>query len=1843
VTTLSPAKQALLAQRLRRAAGQIGAAGQAGQARRAIPARPDGTQPPLSPAQERLWFLDQVAPGSGQLTIPLALRVRGPLNAGQLATALNAAVARHEALRMRFPVTADGEPRVIVADKADMPLRVTQAADEQAAAALADSFLAEEFDLVTGPVVRALLVRLAADDHVLAIALHHIVADGWSADLLIREIFSGEEDNDRSGQGSLPLGYGDYAAWQRGAEPSGADLEYWRRQLTGVPPLDLPASGPRPPVQTYGGAVRAFTLGAELSGQLRELGREHGATLYMTLLAAFAALLGRHAGTEDVVVGSPAAGRPLPELEGVVGCFLNMLTMRADLSGDPSFSDLLTRVRDTALDAYAHQDLPFERLVAELDLPRDTSRPPLFTVIFAMQNYGGDWAGPGGPPAGVTIRPFPITRWATRYDLELYVAEDAGDLSGMFIYNTDLFDGEAAGRLAAHLEALLRQVAARPGLRLSETDLLTEPERRLVLDEWTATAAEFPRPATLHGPVEIQAARTPGAVAVRFEGTSLSYRELNAAANRIAHTLRAQGAGPGTLVAVCAHRSPELLAGLLGVLKAGAAYLPVDPGYPSDRVAFMLEDAAAPVLLTQASLAGDLPRTSARVASLDDPAAWSGAPDHDPVQVAGEDDIAYVIYTSGSTGRPKGVTNTHRGIANRLDWMQREYSLRADDVVLQKTPVSFDVSVWELFWPLRTGARLALAVPDGHKDPGYLRELIAAEGVTTAHFVPSMLAAFLGQEDLAACATLRTVICSGEELPADLARRCTGLLPGTALHNLYGPTEAAVDVSAWPCDPAALAGLSRVPIGRPIANTALYVLGAGMRPQPVGVPGELYIGGIGLARGYLNRPALTADRFAPSPFGPPGSRLYRTGDLARWRPDGSLEFLGRLDTQVKLRGQRIELGEIEAALRALPGVRDAAVTVREDQPGDKRLVGYVTGDPAARPAQREVRAELKKTLPDYMVPTALVTLDALPLTPSGKLDRGALPRPTASREASADQRSAPATPTERVLAGIWAELLGVPAVGVTDDFFDLGGHSLLATQVVARLRRELGCGVSVLDVFKFPTIRELAAVADTPADRRGPQSLINRLTREAHAPALNVVCVPYGGGSAVVYQPLADALPPGCALWSVAVPGHDVGLEEDALPFDELAAGCVREIQREVRGPVVLYGHCALGSALIVEIARRLEAAGRELEAVYIGAIFPFARPRGSALSRISRVRESMTGNRPYLNWLISLGVEVGELDPAQARRFVENMRHDAEEAEEYFTGLLDTRISRLRAPVIAVAGSADPSTDYYAERFREWHFLSPACAVVVLDEAGHYFLKYRASELADVVTTTHRALAAGQAESLTKAGRGPDATWWLHAASRATADEAVTTSRSESSSKAAPGPEPSMRRFLWVAAGQLVSATGSALTAFAVPLWVYLATGSVGQFALMAVAGLVPGLLVAPFAGAVTDRSSRRRVMLAGDGAAAGCELVFSLLLWTGRLRVPEIYLLLGCLSVALAFQRIAYASAVPQLVPKRYLGHANGVVQLAFGTAQLLVPVIAVGLVAAVGLKGILALDVASYAIAIVVAALVRFPSTMPWRPREPLLAEITGGLRYSLGYRGFVAMLLYFVVLNVFLSPLFLMISPLVLSFARLGDAGRIAFAVGLGAFAGGLIMVAWGGPGHRRMRGVLVSALILGCCCLITGLRASLIVIAVGAGGMGLCLTLLNGIYATIVQVKVPQRFHGRVFALNTLISWSTLPIGFAVVAPYGTALLNPLLARHGALAGSVGAVLGTGPGRGIGLMYVLFALAIGVITIIAMRVPALARFDDSVPDAMPDDLMGVEALRHRAARVTANKSVMEAQR
>ncbi|NUR61139.1 MAG: amino acid adenylation domain-containing protein [Catenulispora sp.] len=1878
---LSAAKRSLLAARLRPAAAPA----------RTVPPRPPGTPVPLSAAQERLWFMEQFAPDTAAYTVPIVVRLRGALPVAELRAALNTVVSRHESLRMRFAATADGRPEVAIDDPADdtVALDVQEvvgadpAAREQWVREDVRTRLAEPFDLTRAPLLRAAVYALAPDDHVLALTLHHIVCDGWSAEILLGELLT------LMSAGSLPplaAQYGDYALWQR--ERRGerladgtheADLAFWRERLAGVPPLDLPTDRPRPPRPSFRGAPVGVRLAAETAEGLRRLALDNGATLYMAVLAAYAAVLARYAGQDDFAVGSPQAGRTHAELEPMIGMFVDMLVTRIDAAGDPTFTELLTRIRDTVLDGYAHTEVAFEDLVAELDVVRDTGRAALFQAVLSMRTPGAATvsAAPAAPASGLTVTPFVVDVVATRFDLELDLVTSDG-LSGAFIYNLDLFTGEEIARIADTFVAFVDAAVQSPDQPLGCLFAVASRASQPALAAWNDTAADFPADRTLHGQIQEQVTATPNAPAVTFEGNTLTYAELATRAYQVAHRLREHGAGPGRLVAVCAQRSPELVVGLLGVLFSGAAYVPLDPDHPADRLAFMLSDAEPVAVLTTGTARSAVPPTGLPVFELDDATAWSDAPATAPEPSAGPEDPAYAIYTSGSTGQPKGVLNGHRGVVNRLHWMQRRYGLTAADTVLQKTPAGFDVSVWEFFWPLLTGARLVLARPDGHKDAAYLRELISAEGVTTAHFVPSMLAVFLAQEEIAEdsgeavqeISCLKRIVCSGEELPVDLALRALAAMPHAELHNLYGPTEAAIDVTAYHCTTEALTGRARVPIGAPIDNMRIYVLDEHGEPLPVGVPGELNLAGVGLAHGYLRRAELTAEKFVT---GLDGQRLYRTGDLGRWRPDGTVEFLGRIDSQVKVRGLRIELGEIEAALREQPGVRDAAVAVREDVPGDKRLAAYLVFDtapdaasdtasdpdsetqPDAAPDAAALRSALRRRLPEHMVPATFDAIAELPLSPNGKLDRRRLPAPRRVRDVGAAYTE-PTTATEILIAQLWTELLDVPRVGIDDDFFDLGGHSLLAVRVVAGLRRAIGGGVSVMDVFQNRTVRELARFVDAPADPNRPRAVLHELTRPIPAAqrVRSLVCVPYGGGSAVVYQALADALPAGHRLFSVAVPGHDIGVDEEALPLAELAERCVAEIIEKVDGPIALYGHCGVGSALIVDIARRLEQQGRELDVVYIGAIFPFARPRNPLWTRFSRLSrlERLRSHQVYANWLTGLGVDVNDLDPAQARRIIQNMRRDSDQAEEYFTELMQLMAGgaeRLRAPIVSVAGTRDPSTEFYSERFTEWHFLTDRTAVVVVDEAGHYFLKWRAAELAEIVTTVDAVVAAEESElaeqtqqpeqteqlekrrPLSRAAGGENATWWLHGTSRSAGPVAAT------------GPAPSMGRFLVVACAQLISLLGSTLTDVALPLWVLQQTGSVLNFAMLAVVGLVPSLLTLPIAGAVVDRRSRRAVMLCGDLGAGGTQLILGILLWTGSLHTWHIYPLLAMLSVALTFQRLAYGSAVPQLVPKQYLGHANGVVQMVGGVATTMMPLLAVGLLAAIGLSGILVIDVLSYAAAIGIVLLVRFPRTLAWRRKESLGSEIREGFRFSWGHRGFRAMLLFFMALNVFLSPLFLMMTPLVLAFAGLHQVAEVSVAGGLGAFLGGVAMTAWGGPRHQRLRTVLRCALALAGCCVVIGARPTLWVIAAGAFGMSAALVLLNGVYTTIVQVKVPQRFHGRVFAVNTVIAWSTLPIGWALVGPAGSQLLQPLMAPGGALAGSVGRVIGVGPGRGIGLLYLLLAVAIAVVVAVARRAPRTARFDDEVPDARPDDAFGVEAVRDRLTATEPGAQPAEADR
>jgi amino acid adenylation domain-containing protein len=830
-------------------------------------------------------------------------------------------------------------------------------------------------------------------------------------------------------------------------------------------------------VQSYRGARETRELGRGLAEALRALSGRERVTQFMTLLAAFQALVHRYAGTEDVVVGTAIAGRRRVETEGLIGFFVNTLALRTDVSGDPTFRELLGRVREVVLGGYDHQDLPFEKLVEELRPERSLSWTPVVQVMFVLQNA----ERPSWELAGLRVSPVAVGTGTAKFDLAASVGEHADGLSVTVEYNTDLYEAGTIRRMLGHYETLLSGVVADPEERVSRLPLLTGAERRQVLVDWNATAAPYPAEACIPALFEAQVARTPEAVAVTFEGESLTYRDLNRRANQLAHHLRSLGVGPDVLVGLCLERSLDIVVGLLGILKAGGAYVPLDPSDPQERLAFMLRDARIAVLATQQRFLDRLPVHDSPVVGLD--ADWSmiARESHgNPVPRATPDNLAYVIYTSGSTGRPKGVMTTHRSVSNLISWMQARFPLRETDAVLQKTPPTFDASVAEFFPPLFVGARLVMAPPEAQRDPRGLIETICAERISHLKLVPSLLQAMLEEPGLERCTSLRWVSCGGEALRRGVLEQFRARLD-VEFVNLYGPTEATVDATFWPSGEHAPGEI--VPIGRPIANTQLYILDEHMQPVPIGVPGELYIGGAGLARGYLARPELTAERFLPNPFSSEvGARVYKTGDLTRYLHDGNIEYLGRLDHQVKLRGVRIELGEIESTLREHPDVREAVVIPREDTPGDKRLSAYVVPHLGATPTAARLKHFVQTKLPAYMVPSAIVLLTSLPLASNGKVDRMSLPAP--DTVPSDLDYVAPRNGIESQVAHLWEDLLGVRPISATADFFELGGHSLLASRLLVRVRERFHVDVSMRAFFAVPTAAGLgAAIVEQLANR----------------------------------------------------------------------------------------------------------------------------------------------------------------------------------------------------------------------------------------------------------------------------------------------------------------------------------------------------------------------------------------------------------------------------------------------------------------------------------------------------------------------------------------------------------------------------------------------------------------------------------------------------------------------------------------------------------------------------------------------------------------------------------------
>ena len=1144
---------------------------------------------PASFAQQRLWFLNQLAPGNPFYNVSTALCLTGSLNLIALEQTFNEIVKRHETLRTTFAMF-EGELVQIIAPILTVPLptidlqNLSQNQQETAALQLATDAAQCPFDLAAGPLFKVTLLQLGETEHILLLNLHHIVADGWSIGVLVRELgmlYTGFLKNGRSPLVALPLQYADFAEWQHQylqGEVLATQLAYWRQQLNEITALNLPTDRQRPAVPSYRGAKQFITLSPALTASLKSLSQQESATLFITLLAAFQTLLYRYTGQVDIAVGTPIANRNLSEIEALIGFFVNSLVLRTDLSGNPTFLELLHRVKNVAMTAYAHQDLPFEQLVEELHPDRELSRNPLFQISFSLQNT---------PVAalelpGIAFRAMDFDTGSAKLDLECNLWEDAGSIHGQFIYSTDLFDSATIARMMGHFQTLLSAIVANPKQRLSDLALLTALESQQLLIDWNDTQKDYPQNQCFHQLFAERVEREPNAVAAVFENQQLTYRQLNNKANQLANYLQQLGAQPEVLIGLCVERSLDAIVGILGIIKAGAAYLPLDPNYPQQRLNFMLEDAGLSILVTQQHLAKNLTQAEYTVVCVDADSEIIArqSPTNLTTNIVPQN-LAYVIYTSGSTGKPKGVLIEHRGLYNLALAQRATFNLNSNHRVLQFASLSFDASIFEIVMALGSGATLYCARKESLLPGTTLIQFLQDNAITHATFPPSLLAVLPSAE----LPALQTIICAGESCSLDVVKRWAS---GRRFFNAYGPTEATVWSSF-----AEICERQKPPIGRPIANTQLYILDENLQPVPVGIPGELYIGGAGLARGYLNRPELTAERFIPHPFSDKeGERIYKTGDLVRYLADRNIEFLGRTDEQVKIRGYRIELGEIESLLIQHPAVKETAAVAEDDLSGNKRLVAYVVPNQNQTLNPVEIRNFLKQKLPNYMIPNAFVAMDFLPLTPNGKIDRLRLRSPANLTSNSIDKSFiAPRTPTESTLAKIWVKILNAERVGIGDNFFDLGGDSLLAIRLINEINQQFERELPLSALFLNPTIEGLADSLYSGTNSLEWSPLVAIKPRGKNPPFF---CVHPIFGVVFPYCELAFLLGENQPFYGLQPKGID-GESSPLTSIEDMAADYIAALRTvQPKGPYFL-GGWSFGGLVAFEMAQQLLAAGDEV------------------------------------------------------------------------------------------------------------------------------------------------------------------------------------------------------------------------------------------------------------------------------------------------------------------------------------------------------------------------------------------------------------------------------------------------------------------------------------------------------------------------------------------------------------------------------------------------------------------------------------------------------------------------
>lgn len=1745
----------------------------------------------VSSAQKRMFALNQFSKEETNYNVSYAMILEGKVERNRIEDSFKKLVQRHEAFRTSFELADDKIMQRIHKD-AELNVEyeeISRDSDEMIRFEV-KKFI-KPFDLSKAPLLRVKLIRINKEKYVLMFDMHHIISDGTSMSIIMDEftrLYKGESLEE------LRIQYKDYSAWENKMLDSDfmkKHEEYWVNIFRDeIPVLNLPTDYQRPSVQSFEGENIGFALNKDLTQKVKKVSKANGATLYMSLLSAYNILLSKYSGQDDIVVGSPIAGRSHIDLYNMVGIFINTLAMRNYPAGNKSFNEFLQGVKKNALNAYENQDYQFDKLVEKLNIKRDLRRNAVFDTMFIMQNTENKEI----QLDNIKIKQFQFERGVSKFDITLSAEEKGEEIKFDLEYCTKLFKRETIERMISHFKNILNEVTENPEIKLCEIDMLSEEEKRKILIDFNNTETEYPKGKTICEAFEEQVKKTPYNIAVVYQDKKLTYRELNEKSNQLARVLRDRGVKADTIVGMIVDRSLEMLIGIMGILKAGGAYLPISPGYPDDRIKYMLEDSKTTILLTQKSILHTI-NFDGTVIDLEDRQLYQGD-NTDLKIISSSKSLAYVIYTSGSTGKPKGVLIQHGSVINLVTGLRKIIYSKYTGVlnVALIAQYVFDASVKQIFASILSGNSLYI-IPEEYRTIGEkLIEYYIDNSIDISDGTPSHIKLMLSDNrEKIKDIPVKHFIIGGEELIVNLAKEFLSLFKDRKpdITNIYGPTECCVDSTAFLIDSNNLTKLNAVPIGRPIVNCRAYVLDKYDKLQPAGIVGELCISGDGLARGYLNNPQLTEEKFASNPF-ESGKKMYKTGDLVRWLPNGNIEFLGRIDHQVKIRGYRIEIGEIEALIKSHPSVKDSVVIVREDSTGEKTLIAYVVSRTSGdeKYSEGNLKEYLKKKLPKYMVPAIFVQLQKIPLNTNGKVDRFALPEPDMLQRDSDESFIAPRNKEEIKMAQIWSKVLGIEKIGIDDDFFDLGGDSFRAIKLVRSISSNLG----VMELFKNSTIRELTAYLLKGVSNE--RTMLHQLTKASDEKnkVVSLICFPYGGGSAISFQPLANALPKNYSLYSVELPGHDYSCpDEELVPIEESAARCFEEIKQNVKGPVVLYGHC-LGATMAALLAYKLEEAGIKVDGVIVGAMFPTPRISNKFFDIWEKIFPSQLTDKGNRDMLKTIGGLNSDMSPGETEFILRNLKHDARECTRWYTQIYNNKENKkFKAPITCIIGEGDRATQFYQERYKEWERFSGKVDLRTIKDAGHFFFKNQTAELIDIIKEKVDSWQGGTS--------------------------AVPEARKVHEAPAKGKVVPSTKLFLIVAIVQIISEIGTILSTFGTGIWVYRQTGALSQFAMMFLLGVLPTIFTLPISGAIVDRVDRRLILIASDILSSICTLSLLILLCNNSIQMWHIYVFTIVASVATSFRQPAYLAAITQITPKIYLTQANSVSQFSTAIGGILASICGGIFMDSIGFKGLVAIDFATFIISLTTLLLIKFPDTMFVRLEEPIMKELAGGWNFIIKRKSLVAMVIFFLIVNFLASIFDVIITPLILSFTNSTALGVINAFSGIGVLCASIIMLITGGI-RKRAKGMVGFVIPVGISMIIASLRPLPAFAAIALWGVGFSVTLVNIHWQSLIQVKVGLELQGRVFAINQMMVSVLRPVSYITAGILADKIFASAMKYNIFNSAVVRSVLGIGAGRPMRLVILIAGAVLFIWSILGFIYKPLSGMDDILEDAIPGGII-----------------------